>query len=315
MARRVLLRVCVALATLLAASVVVFVGTEALPGDAAQAALGNTATPQLLAQYRKDFNLDRPFMKRYADWLSGLPRGDLGKSLPSGQAVSSIVGDKIRNTAVLAGITMVILIPLSVILGTISAVHRDRYVDHGVTGTTLLLIATPEFVIGTLLAVLFGVWLHVLPPVSLVDPTRSVASQPNILILPVLTLLAAIAAQTTRMVRACMIDALESDYVQMARLNGVPESRVLRHHALPNAMGPTIQVLAMNVAWLAGGVVIVEAVFQYPGIGLELTHAVGARDLATVEVLALLITGVYIVGNLLADVGVMMLNPRLRRTA
>jgi peptide/nickel transport system permease protein len=254
-------------------------------------------------------------MKRYADWLSGLPRGDLGKSLPSGQAVSSIVGDKIRNTAVLAGITMVILIPLSVILGTISAVHRDRYVDHGVTGTTLLLIATPEFVIGTLLAVLFGVWLHVLPPVSLVDPTRSVASQPNILILPVLTLLAAIAAQTTRMVRACMIDALESDYVQMARLNGVPESRVLRHHALPNAMGPTIQVLAMNVAWLAGGVVIVEAVFQYPGIGLELTHAVGARDLATVEVLALLITGVYIVGNLLADVGVMMLNPRLRRTA
>jgi peptide/nickel transport system permease protein len=315
MARRVLLRVCVALATLLAASVVVFVGTEALPGDAAQAALGNTATPQLLAQYRKDFNLDRPFMRRYADWLSGLPRGDLGKSLPSGQAVSSIVGDKIRNTAVLAGITMVILIPLSVILGTISAVHRDRYVDHGVTGTTLLLIATPEFVIGTLLAVLFGVWLHVLPPVSLVDPTRSVASQPNILILPVLTLLAAIAAQTTRMVRACMIDALESDYVQRARLNGVPESRVLRHHALPNAMGPTIQVLAMNVAWLAGGVVIVEAVFQYPGIGLELTHAVGARDLATVEVLALLITGVYIVGNLLADVGVMMLNPRLRRTA
>jgi peptide/nickel transport system permease protein len=315
MARRVLLRICVALATLVAASIVVFVGTEALPGDAAQAALGNTATPQLLAQYRKDFNLDRPVLQRYADWLSGLPRGDLGKSLPSGQAVSSIVGDKIRNTAVLAGITMVILIPLSIILGTISAVHRDRVVDHGVTGTTLLLIATPEFVIGTLLALLLGVWLNVLPPVSLVDPTRSVASQPDILVLPVLTLLAAIAAQTTRMVRACMIDVLESDYVQMARLNGVPESRVLRHHALPNAMGPTIQVLAMNVAWLAGGVVIVEAVFQYPGIGLELTHAVGARDLATVEVLALLITGVYIVGNLLADVGVLLLNPRLRRTA
>ena len=310
-----MLRVCVGLATLFAASVVVFVGTEALPGDAAQAALGNTATPQLLAQYRKDFNLDRPILQRYADWLAGLPRGDLGKSLPSGQAVSSIVGDKIRNTAVLAGITMIILIPLSVVLGTISAVRRDRVVDHGVTGTTLLLIATPEFVIGTLLAVLFGVWLHILPPVSLVDPSRSVLSQPSILVLPVLTLLAAIAAQTTRMVRACMIDVLESDYVQMARLKGVPESRVLWHHALPNAMGPTIQVLAMNVAWLAGGVVIVEAVFQYPGMGLELTHAVGARDLATVEVLALLITCVYIVGNLLADAGVMVLNPRLRRAA
>ena len=310
-----MLRMCVGLATLFAASVVVFVGTEALPGDAAQAALGNTATPQLLAQYRKDFNLDRPILQRYADWLAGLPRGDLGKSLPSGQAVSSIVGDKIRNTAVLAGITMIILIPLSVVLGTISAVRRDRVVDHGVTGTTLLLIATPEFVIGTLLAVLFGVWLHILPPVSLVDPSRSVLSQPSILVLPVLTLLAAIAAQTTRMVRACMIDVLESDYVQMARLKGVPESRVLWHHALPNAMGPTIQVLAMNVAWLAGGVVIVEAVFQYPGMGLELTHAVGARDLATVEVLALLITCVYIVGNLLADAGVMVLNPRLRRAA
>jgi peptide/nickel transport system permease protein len=315
MTQRLMLRVCVGLATLFAASVVVFVGTEALPGDAAQAALGNTATPQLLAQYRKDFNLDRPILQRYADWLSGLPRGDLGKSLPSGQAVSSIVGDKIRNTAVLAGITMIILIPLSVVLGTLSAVRRDRAVDHGVTSTTLLLIATPEFVIGTLLAVLFGVWLHVLPPVSLVDPSRSVLSQPSILVLPVLTLLAAIAAQTTRMVRACMIDVLESDYVQMARLKGVPESRVLWHHALPNAMGPTIQVLAMNVAWLAGGVVIVEAVFQYPGMGLELTHAVGARDLATVEVLALLITCVYIVGNLLADAGVMVLNPRLRRAA
>ena len=313
MARRILLRVSVGLVTLFAASLIVFVGTESLPGDAAQAALGNTATPQLLAQYRKDFNLNRPVLTRYFDWLSGLPEGDFGKSLPSGQSVSSIVADKIRNTAVLAGITMLILIPLSIGLGTLSAVHRDRAVDHGVTGTTLLLIATPEFVVGTLLALLLGVWLHVLPPVSLIDPSRSIVSQPKILILPILTLLAAIAAQTTRMVRACMIDVLQSEYVQMARLKGVPEWRVLLRHALPNALGPAIQVLAMNVAWLAGGVVIVEAVFQYPGIGLELTHAVGARDLATVEVLAVLITGVYVLGNLVADIGVMLLNPRLRR--
>lgn len=313
MGRRVLLRVCVGLATLFAASAVVFVGTESLPGDAAQAALGNMATPQLLAQYRKDFHLDRPVLDRYADWLSGLPSGDFGTSLPSGQSVSSIVGSKVRNTAVLAGVTMLILIPLSVSLGVLTAVNRDRYLDHGVTAGTLLLIATPEFVVGTLLALLLGVWLHVLPPVSLVDPSRSIVAQPEILVLPVLTLLAAIAAQTTRMVRACMIDVLDSEYVQMARLKGVPERRVLLRHALPNAMGPTIQILAMNVAWLAGGVVIVETVFQYPGIGLELTHAVGARDLATVEVLALFITGVYIVGNVLADIAVMMLNPRLRR--
>src|SRR5262249_51485026 len=158
--------------------------------------------------------------------------------------------DKIRNTAVLAGLTMLFLIPLSVGLGTLSAVKRDRYVDHGVTSTTLLLIATPEFVVGTLLALALGIWWQVLPPVSLVDPSRSLLAQPKVLVLPVLTLLAAIAAQTTRMVRACMIDVLESDYVQMARLKGVPERRVLLRHALPNAMGPTIQVLAMNVAWL-----------------------------------------------------------------
>jgi peptide/nickel transport system permease protein len=313
MRRRILLRLCVGLVTLLAASAVVFLVTESLPGDAAQAALGNTATPELLAQYRKDFHLDRPVLQRYVDWLSGLPKGNFGKSLPSGQSVASIVGDKIRNTAVLAAITMLILIPLSVGLGTITAVKRDRLVDHGVTTTTLLLIATPEFVVGTLLALLLGVWLHVLPPVSLVDPARSILAQPKVLVLPVITLLAAIAAQTTRMVRACMIDVLDSEYVQMARLKGVPEWRVLLRHALPNAMGPTIQVLAMNVAWLAGGVVIVETVFQYPGIGLELTHAVGARDLATVEVLAVLITAVYVVGNLMADIAVMLLNPRLRR--
>ena len=313
MTRRIVLRVAVGIATLWAASALVFFGTEALPGDAAQAVLGNTVTPELLAQYREDFDLNRPVQDRYLDWVAGLPRGDLGRSLPSGDDVASLIGDKVRNSAILAGITMLLLIPLSIVVGILTAVYRDRAADHSVTATTLLLISTPEFVVGTLLVLVIAVWLDLLPPVSLVDPTQSTLSQGSILVLPVLTLLTMSSAHAIRMVRACMIDVLQSEYVQMARLKGVPERRVLFRHALPNAIGPTLQVLATNVAWLLGGVVIVETVFQYPGMGLELTHAVSARDLGTVEALTLLIAAAYIFVNLLADIGVIILNPRLRR--
>ena len=315
MLRRILVRVAVALVTLWAVSVVVFLGTEALPGDAATATLGQQATPELLAGLREEFGLDRPLLERYGDWLSGFVRGDLGRSVPSGDPVTEVIGGKARNTAVLSAATIAILVPLAVLLGILSAVRRDRAFDHGVAGTTLALIATPEFVVGTLLAVALAVWLDLLPPVSLVDPSRSLASQVDILVLPVLTLLAAAVAQTIRMVRAGMIDVLDSEYVQMARLKGVPERRVLLRHALPNALGPTIQVIAINVAWLAGGVVVVEAVFQFPGLGLTLTDAVATRDLPTVQAIGMLITAVYIGLNILADVGIILLNPRLRRAA
>ena len=315
MLRRILVRVAVALVTLWGVSVVVFLGTEALPGDAATATLGQQATPELLAGLREEFGLDRPLLERYGEWLSGFVRGDLGRSVPSGDPVTEVIGGKARNTAVLSAATIVILVPLAVLLGILSAVRRDRAFDHGVAGTTLALIATPEFVVGTLLAVALAVWLDLLPPVSLVDPSRSLASQVDILVLPVLTLLAAAVAQTIRMVRAGMIDVLDSEFVQMARLKGVPERRVLLRHALPNALGPTIQVIAINVAWLAGGVVVVEAVFQFPGLGLTLTDAVATRDLPTVQAIGMLITAVYIGLNILADVGIILLNPRLRRAA
>ena len=315
MLRRILVRVAVALVTLWAVSVVVFLGTEALPGDAATATLGQQATPELLAGLREEFGLDRPLLERYGDWLSGFVRGDLGRSVPSRDPVTDVIGGKARNTAVLSAATIAVLVPLAVLLGMLSAVRRDRAFDHGVAGMTLALIATPEFVVGTLLAVALAVWLDLLPPVSLVDPSRSLASQFDILVLPVLTLLAAAVAQTIRMVRAGMIDVLDSEYVQMARLKGVPERRVLLRHALPNAVGPTIQVIAINVAWLAGGVVVVEAVFQFPGLGLTLTDAVATRDLPTVQAIGMLITAVYIGLNILADVGIILLNPRLRRAS
>ena len=313
MLRAIIVKTATAAAVLFAVSVIVFFGTEALPGDAAEAALGQTATPELLAQYRKDFGLDRPVIERYKDWAGGMLQGDLGRSLPSGDPVSSVISDRIANTAILSLIVLLLLIPLSMLLGTLSALRRDSAFDHVVTTSTLSIIALPEFVVGAFLIVIFATWTGLLPPVSLVDPSVGLLAQPSVLILPVLTLLAAILGQTTRMVRACMIDVLGSDYVEMSRLKGVPERKVLWRHALPNAMGPTIQVLVLNVAWLAGGVVIAEKVFEFPGLGLALANAVSARDIATVQAIVMLITATYLVVTLLADLLEVRLDPRLAR--
>lgn len=314
MLRRIAIRVAVAIAILLVVSALVFLGTEALPGDAAEASLGQNATPALLEQYREDFGLNEPLLERYVDWLAGIVQGDFGRSIPSGDPVSELISNRVRNTAILSGVVLALLIPISILLGTLSAVRKDSALDHGIAATTLAFIAMPEFVVGTLLVLLFASTLDVLPAVSLVDPGRPLTSQTTILVLPVLTLLAAIAAQTTRMVRACMIDVLESDYVQMARLKGESERTVLTRHVIPNAMGPTIQVLALNVAWLAGGVVVVEKVFQFPGLGFTLADAVGTRDIATVQAIVILITALYILVTVLAEIAEVALNPRLARS-
>ena len=312
MLRRILTRIGIGLLTLWAVSLLVFLSTQLLPGDAAQAALGQQATPQLLTGLRKEFGLDRPVIVRYGEWLAGLVHGDFGRSLPSGDSVASLLGDHIRNTATLAAATIILLVPLSVVLGIAAAMFRDHVFDHGITAVTLAFISTPEFVVGSLLALLFAVRLGWLPPASLVDASQPVMSQLSLFVLPVLTLLAASVAHTIRMVRASMIEVLESEYIAMARLKGVPEPRVLFFHALPNALGPTIQVIAFNIAWLAGGVIVTEAVFQFPGVGTALTSAVAARDQPTVEAIAMVVTAVYVGVNLLADIIITLLNPRLR---
>ena len=315
MRRRILIRIGVGIVTLWAVSAVVFLGTEALPGDAATAAVGRDATPERIAGLREEFGLNEPLLQRYGEWLWGLAHGDLGRSLPSGEAVSSLVSDNVRNTIVLTVATMLFLIPLSLLLGVLSAVKRDKALDQGLGAGTLALIATPEFVVGIFAVATFAVWLGLLPAVSFIDPGRSIFSQLSSLVLPVATLLAASLAMAIRMVRACMIDALQSEYVDIARLKGVPEYRVVFAHALPNALGPAIQVFALSIAWLLGGIVVVETVFQYPGLGLELASAVSRRDFGMVEALAMLITGAYILINLIADITVILLNPRLRRPA
>jgi peptide/nickel transport system permease protein len=312
MARTIALRTVAGLATLWAVSALIFLGTNALPGDAATAALGKDATPSAVRELRRQFDLDRPAIERYGSWLSGVVSGDLGRSIPSGQPVSELIGDRLRNTAVLALGTIALFIPLSIGIGVLSAVRRGGFFDQLAGATSLAAMATPEFVVGTLLVVVFAAWLGVVPPISTINSSEPILSQLSLFLLPLLTLLAASAAQSIRMVRALMLEVLESDYIETARLKGVPERSVLFRHALPNALAPTITILAFNVAWLTGGIVVVESVFQFPGVGAALASAVSSQDLPTLQALGLLIAAVYIITNLLADVAVMLLTPRLR---
>lgn len=307
-------RVLVGVATLLAVSVFIFFAIELLPGDAASAALGSNATPELLAKFRADFGLDRPPIVRYFEWIGNFLHGDLGHTMPSGTPVIELLGPKILNTSMLALITILILVPLGVGLGTIAGAKEASRTDRTISVVTLVLNAVPEFVLGAAFLILFAVWIPLFPSVSILDPELSPWAQLSLFVLPTLTLLAAGVAQTTRMVRASMTTVMRSPYIDMARLKGIPEWQVLVKHALPNSIGPALQIVAINLGWLFGGVVVVEAVFEFPGIGSALTQAVNLRDIATVQSLALLITAVFLAGSMIADVMAALVNPRLRRT-
>ena len=311
-------RIAAGIVTLFIVSILLFAGTNVLPGDVASAVLGRDSTPAGLAAIRKELKLNRPAPERYWNWLSGFVQGDLGSSVAS-QAVSGrptpisgLIGDRIRNTAVLALCTVLLLVPLSIVFGVLSAMRAGRTADHAVTTISLGLISLPEFVTGTLLILLLAQWLGLLPGVSLIAIGDTVFTNPSILVLPVLTLLAASLAQTTRMVRAGMLEVLRSDYVEWARLCGHRERDVVFRYALRNALAPTVQVIALNVQWLVGGIIVTEYVFGYPGIGQALVQAVSARDVPYVLSVGMLIAIVYITLNVIADVLVVLLVPRLR---
>jgi peptide/nickel transport system permease protein len=312
MARLILGRVLVGALILWVVSMIVFAATELLSGDAATAVLGRNATPEKIAVVREQLNLDEPAVKRYAQWLGGVLTGDLGESLSSGRPVEELIGSRVRNSSLLTGVTILILIPLSLLLGTIAAARRYGLTDHAISYVTLGLISLPEFVIGMLLVFGFAVTWPLLPGISFLNPDDPFGTQVKALVLPVAALLAASIAHTVRMVRGSVIEVLESDYVRMARLKGVPEHRVLVRHALRNALVPSVQVFALVIGWLVGGIVVVEAVFQYPGIGQGLVDAVSARDLPVVQAIALIIAGVYVIVNLIADVITIMITPKLR---
>jgi peptide/nickel transport system permease protein len=311
--RAALSRLAAAIATLAVLSILIFAATAVLPGDLATATLGRDADPKLVTALRKQLHLDRPVVVQYEEWLTRVLHGDLGESPPgSGQKVSTLISEPALNSLILAGVTAAALVPLSLLLGTIAGLRAGRFADHLVTLPSLVLISIPEFVVGTLLILVFGIWLKLLPPVSIVSPGTLPTAHPAVLVLPVLTLLAGSVAQTLRMVRAGVISVNRSEYVQLARLGGIPERRVITHHILPNSLVPAVQVFAFNFQWLVGGIVIVEIVFNYPGIGHELVDAVAFRNMPVVQAAGLLVAAVYLAFNVVADLLVIALTPKLR---
>jgi peptide/nickel transport system permease protein len=294
-------------------SLLIFLVTQALPADPASAILGREATPEALAAIRADLGLDRPWYVQYLDWLGGVLTGDFGTSYATRMPVAEYLGSRVGYSFFLMAVAALASIPLSILVGSYAALKRDKKFDTSSSIGTLVLAAMPEFVVGTLLIILFATTVFQwLPAVTYLPPGTAPWQDLDGIILPVATLVISVSPYVARVMRAAMVEVLESDYVEMARLKGMPERTVLWRHSLPNAIGPTLQVIALNLAFLAGGVIVVERLFNYPGIGSALADAVRSRDMPVVQFLALIIAGVYVVTNLLADVGTVLVTPRLR---
>jgi len=262
---------------------------------------------------REQLGLNRPITQQYLGWLGGVVRGNLGDSLVQDEPVTELISRRIANTFVLVVIAALLSIPLSLFLGSITALVRDSKFDVSVSIGSLALAALPEFVIGIALILLFATQVFTwLPAVSRVNPDLPIYEQLELFILPAITLTLAVAPYITRILRASTIEVLESEYVMMARLKGLPERIVLNRHALPNALAPALQVTALNLAWLAGGVVVVEYLFNFPGIGSALVDAVANRDMPVVQAICIVIAAVYVLANLTADILTILVSPRLR---
>lgn len=309
----ILKRLAVSVLVLLAVSFVVFVFTLLLPGDPAQAILGQQATPERLEALRSQLGLDQPWWQRYFDWLGGILTADLGVSAATGGSISALLGERIVNSLVLMAIAAVIAVPLGLALGTWAALRRGRASDTALNTGSMILASLPEFVVGIVLVALFSTTvLQILPSVTMAAPGTRVWEFPLQLVLPVAALVLVVVPYMVRMMRQTMTEVLSSGYVEMARLKGVPERQVILRHALPHAIGPVAQVVAMQLAWLAGGIVVIEVLFRYPGIGQAMVDAVSNRDVQVVQTISLLIAAFYVVVNLLADVVGILANPKLR---
>jgi peptide/nickel transport system permease protein len=305
-------RFVLALVTLFIISLIVFLGVEALPGDAATAYLGQSATPESLNALREEFGLYAPMHERYLKWLGGILGGDLGTSMVRRNPVSEVIGNQLRNTIVLALAAAIVGIPLAIFLGVVAGLARDKWPDIFVSTSSIIGMTLPGFVTATILIYIFAIRLEWFPAITMVPTDSSIRELlPNI-VLPIITLTFIMVAHILRMVRTNMIDVMTSDYVQMARLKGVPERQIVFKHALPNAMLPTINVVAITLAWLLGGVAVIETVFNYPGIGKLMVNSITDRDFPTIMAIAIVLAIVYITVNLAADLLTLVLNPRLR---
>src|SRR5262249_38666773 len=293
-------------------SVLIFAVVQILPGDVAVMILGASATPPDLAALRGKLRPNRPAPLRSLDWISGALRGDWGGSLLYQMPVRPLVLERLGRSAVLAGLALGVGVPLAVGLGVLSAVRRGGFVDHTVGLVSLVAVSLPEFIIGTALVLVVAFGFPLLPPSSLSDPQASLWHSAPSLVLPVLTLVLALLAHMTRMTRASMLEVLEQPYVRAARLRGLRRRRVILRHALRNALLPTVGIIAINVGYLIGGIVVVETVFAYPGLGRLMVDAVNHRDVPVIQMTALIIALTYALANLAADLAYAYLNPRIR---
>jgi peptide/nickel transport system permease protein len=311
--RLIIRRIGLGALTLWLVSLIVFAAVIALPGDAATAILGKEATPDRVAALREQLHLNDSTVSQYLHWLGGILTFDLGDSAATQQPVTQLLSDRVGNSAFLVFVASAVAIPLSILIGVWLAMKRDRPADHVTSTVTLVLAALPEFVIGICLILLFATGVfHLFPAVSLLAPGEKAWQEPQVVVLPAATLVIAVVPYISRIMRGSMIEVLESEYVTMARLKGLPERRVIWRHAVPNAIVPAIQVTALQLAWMAGGVVVVEFVFQYPGIGAALVDAVDNRDMPVVQTVTMLAAGIYVGLNLLADLATILVTPRLR---
>ncbi len=305
-------RLGLGLIILLVISIIIFFMVELLPGDIAQAVLGQGATEENLAALRKEMGLDRSAPVRYLEWLSGAVLLDFGNSIVTQAPVVQIIGERFTNTLFLAAYAAVIAVPISIILGVLVALLRNSIFDRAANVVTLSFISSPEFFLGYILILFFAVKWQMFPAISSLSDDMTFLELLQRAFLPALTLVLVVMAHMMRMTRAAIINLLASPYIEMARLKGTPPWKVIVKHALPNAWAPIINVVALNLAYLITGVVLVEVVFVYPGIGQALVDSVAKRDFPVVQACCLIFAATFILLNLAADVGAILTNPRLR---
>lgn len=310
-AKMVAQRLALGLLTLFVVSIIISIGVELLPGDLAEAILGQGATPETVAAFRREVGLDVPAHIRYFNWLTGILHGDFGTSLATKREISELIGVRFKNTLFLAALAAAISVPLAVTLGVLAALYRNSLYDRLVNLVTLTAISSPEFFLAYILILFLAVKVSIFPGISNVSPDLGFWEHVYRIILPALVLTLVVVAHMMRMTRAAIINLLASPYIEMAMLKGIKRGRIITHHALPNALSPVINVIVINLAYLVAGVVVVEVVFVYPGLGQLFVDSVSKRDIPVVQASCLIFAATYILLNLTADILSIVSNPRL----
>jgi peptide/nickel transport system permease protein len=293
-------------------SILIFAGTQILPGDVAQSILGQSATPESLANLREQLGLNAPAHERYLSWLGGVLHGDLGTSLTNGRSISQAIGERLGNTLFLAFWAAAISVPLAIALGLLSVLYRGRWPDKLISAVTLATISVPEFMMSYILMFYFAVQLGWAPSVAMISSSMTLADKLHAVALPIAVLVMVVLAHMMRMTRAALLNVMQSAYIETAELKGLSRLKVIWRHAFPNSIAPIVNVVMLNMAYLVVGVVVVEVVFVYPGMGQYLVDHVAKRDVPVVQACGIIFAAVYIVLNMLADIVAILANPRVR---